>query len=516
MKAKISALIVSAFASAAAFAGPYVITGDQIYPASDTSIYGGITYSATAPSTVTIEDGGTIRLDNQNVMNGITNTNKLVFTGGAFRHTNNSGWGAKYLTNYATDIVFDTDFTYEVATSSAGGPGGFLLGGGKWTFARDFNFEATGISQTLNFTLGYVSGGVGGTTTVVMGTNKAVAPESPEYSSTMTKVVLNNASELIVENNYQLTVDTTLTYSDTASTITNKGTFISNVATTSMSGAFVNSGSATFTKLAITGNYTQSAGSTSSSNAINVNSGGVMTVGGGSIGAQVIVNGGAMTIDGGSLGAQLTVSNGGVVTIDGGSIGAQINVNSGGTFTVNSVSTFSNGGVLSNSTLNINANTLFSWMNVVGTTVNLADKLRNHVSVFGDSRFNVLADDISVGGFAWKSTGSHEVSIALNGHDFSTGKFYRGSGCTSEDLFVDFILDSSETWRDNSVKVTEMSLADLAEVTFKINGVITDFNFVEAGAANSYYLNLTVPEPAEWAAIFGVIALMFAACRRRK
>ena len=90
----------------------------------------------------------------------------------------------------------------------------------------------------------------------------------------------------------------------------------------------------------------------------------------------------------------------------------------------------------------------------------------------------------------------------------------RGDKCTSENLFIDFILAENESWKDNTVKTT-MTEALLNEITFKINGVVTEFDFV-AISGGGFYLNAVVPEPAEWAMIFGAVALTFVAYRRRR
>ena len=76
-------------------------------------------------------------------------------------------------------------------------------------------------------------------------------------------------------------------------------------------------------------------------------------------------------------------------------------------------------------------------------------------------------------------------------------------------------------WENNkSFKIYDTACFENENITWKLNDVEIEFgkDFVLSavdGEAGAYWIN-QVPEPAEWATIFGAIALVFVAYRRRK
>ncbi len=87
-------------------------------------------------------------------------------------------------------------------------------------------------------------------------------------------------------------------------------------------------------------------------------------------------------------------------------------------------------------------------------------------------------------------------------------------------LFVDFgVGDSIYSQRDltelNSVKINGTLLSEL--IAKDLIDIAYDKEYIPTGTEYAYvYTLVTVPEPAEWAVIFGAIALGFVAYRKRK
>ncbi len=114
------------------------------------------------------------------------------------------------------------------------------------------------------------------------------------------------------------------------------------------------------------------------------------------------------------------------------------------------------------------------------------------------------------------------MTVDLNGAsvEFSSVNRYNSAGSTSTLIFEDFA--------NGLVKFTDnLSVADDGKVlglndntSITISGVTTDGTSLTSGWSirDGYLFNsqLVVPEPAEWAAIFGAIALGLAIYRRRK
>ncbi len=131
--------------------------------------------------------------------------------------------------------------------------------------------------------------------------------------------------------------------------------------------------------------------------------------------------------------------------------------------------------------------------------------------------------------------GSKTLTIDLGANSFQMNKLLAGNdedtGALSGDetLTVDFLTtydDSTDTYSDwtiNSFKLTSQDANYLNKVVgdgsliFKLNHEVVDFTFTDDKENGGVFINVaTVPEPAEWAMIFGAIALGFVAYRRRK
>ena len=117
------------------------------------------------------------------------------------------------------------------------------------------------------------------------------------------------------------------------------------------------------------------------------------------------------------------------------------------------------------------------------------------------------------------------IEIILNGSSLSFTKTQSFSGvrdCNSNIIFKDFENGLVKLGIDESMLASDGTISlGVANTSLKIGGFTKDGKALTDGwsiDSNGYLFNLgaVVPEPAEWAAIFGAIALVFAAYRRRK
>ena len=129
----------------------------------------------------------------------------------------------------------------------------------------------------------------------------------------------------------------------------------------------------------------------------------------------------------------------------------------------------------------------------------------------------VINANNDLGALAFGSNTSLTLSIA-DDVVFSLGQITTQTGSNGE---FTFILDN---WHNNSFKIVDMAIEELQRLSFYeevVDGETTtlsklDVNFVETAVGSGQYWVNAVPEPAEWAMIFGAIALGFVAYRRRK
>ncbi len=114
------------------------------------------------------------------------------------------------------------------------------------------------------------------------------------------------------------------------------------------------------------------------------------------------------------------------------------------------------------------------------------------------------------------------LTIDLNGASVEIGKLdrYNQRGCTSSLVFLDFANELVKFASGFKVADDGTVLGVDDTTSIKISGKLADGTALTSGWSidtNGYLFNINaVPEPAEWAAIFGTIALGFAIYRRRK
>ena len=126
---------------------------------------------------------------------------------------------------------------------------------------------------------------------------------------------------------------------------------------------------------------------------------------------------------------------------------------------------------------------------------------------------------------AWKET-NESVKFYID-FDFTSddqylnlGKIYTGSGATGIDP-VFYVKDFQNGYLRATEIVQDGSVATVGDTKlYLFNEASQTYEFVESmwvgDATNGYILTIAVPEPAEWAMLFGAIALGFAIYRRRK
>ena len=117
------------------------------------------------------------------------------------------------------------------------------------------------------------------------------------------------------------------------------------------------------------------------------------------------------------------------------------------------------------------------------------------------------------------------IEIVINGSSisFTDVRSYSGSrDCDSNLIFTDFENGLVKLGINESILAADGTISlGVANTSLKISGLTKDGKALNDGwsiDSNGYLFNLgaVVPEPSEWAAIFGALALAFAAYRRRK
>ncbi len=132
------------------------------------------------------------------------------------------------------------------------------------------------------------------------------------------------------------------------------------------------------------------------------------------------------------------------------------------------------------------------------------------------TRFEINAAN-NIGAFSFDVARVLEIAFGEDGSlvlGEETGEFFnslRGNYLVENCILIDGLAFEQLKVYDVSEEDLEKYFSVLDEEKYKINIVAVD------GEANAFWVNaVAVPEPAEWAMIFGAIALGFVAYRRRK
>ena len=129
----------------------------------------------------------------------------------------------------------------------------------------------------------------------------------------------------------------------------------------------------------------------------------------------------------------------------------------------------------------------------------------------------VLNASQELGGFRVAS-GSN-IEIQLNGNSFELGSVEDLDGNLSFAIVVKDFANNLFSFASDSKIVSEGNLSTIFEAYATIDGVKTfldDLEWKTIGDRSYLYSQMAVPEPAEWAAIFGALALAFVAYKRRR
>ncbi len=293
------------------------------------------------------------------------------------------------------------------------------------------------------------------------------------YNSTTTNSGTMNATTISVERGSTFTNSGTLRNIDgTQFTISGDGSSSNSgdisVGSFSISGgSFSNTGTITGTGLKIESTFTHNGGSTTINGNVDIYEYGTLEHTSG----QITVNNGTTTVYGNlTLSANLKTT---WFTLQGGSL----TINSGGSISTGS----QNLAVRANSSLTLNTDASFGGLYMYDNSV---------------------------------------LSVYTNGNALT---FNSGIGATHNGT-MDFYFDNATQWEDNAIRFVTNDKNVIEAVLGNIfvgAGSYAIADLIEAGKLElvqkdgSFYLN-AVPEPAEWAAIFGAIALGFVAYRRRK
>lgn len=149
-----------------------------------------------------------------------------------------------------------------------------------------------------------------------------------------------------------------------------------------------------------------------------------------------------------------------------------------------------------------------------GTTFYISRKYNDAAITSGDwvsdTALNVNANN-DLGALSFGSNTKLTLNIA-NDAVFSLGSITTQAGSNGEYTFV------IDNWHDNSFRIVGMDLAGLEALKFYDTSLDQlEVYFVETSAGSGeYWVNSTIPEPAEWAMILGALALAVAAYRRRR
>ena len=210
-----------------------------------------------------------------------------------------------------------------------------------------------------------------------------------------------------------------------------------------------------------------------------------------------------------------------------------LQINSGHTLTFGSDAKFVNSSKFSRFSLNGNlvvnsgtgsivANQLVFWTRNSTVTLNTKNAL-----ITGVGKYETIVNipEQKTARFVLRATNQF-------GHVFFQGEsasnpmgLYLDLDFASADDFVSFA-DMSVTggsngrifvnnFENNRIKFQTKYTGENLFVT-DFDGNAIDWEWVEDTANGGWWINAVVPEPAEWAAIFGALALALAACRRRK
>ncbi len=227
---------------------------------------------------------------------------------------------------------------------------------------------------------------------------------------------------------------------------------------------------------------------------------------------NTLAAGSSITVNSGSFNHTTTgfLNVNGNITINGGKAGMSLAVNSGGSVTFN-------GGSYSTSRSQIlNGGEYIYYDGSINTAI-IAVTATSNFKIYSDLTYD-SSDTYPCGvkSFNFRDYKDDGIlNLYTNGFNFATKEFYSSSGM---DVKVNIIIEEGYEWANNAIHITNMLEDDLKEAINDIiiagQSVNKDTIKLVSDGNTGYYINL-IPEPAEWAAIFGALALLFVARRRK-
>ena len=154
------------------------------------------------------------------------------------------------------------------------------------------------------------------------------------------------------------------------------------------------------------------------------------------------------------------------------------------------------------STIIIRAKNAIMKDDSVYSNIQIAASQSTTLKLYADQQFDGL--DLQQG----------TLNAYTNGNELTFAKI---SSAGTLNIFI----EDGYNWENNKIHFTNAVAESVLEIlsTIQIGDTVVDESFwdIVSDGANGVYVNLTtVPEPAEWAMIFGVVAIAFVAYCRRK
>ncbi len=253
---------------------------------------------------------------------------------------------------------------------------------------------------------------------------------------------------------------------------------------------------------------------------------GNMTVDGGTVVATSI-GGASAYVLAATAGKTVTLKNGALAKVA--TAGDFLGISLGGTFDVQDTSKIDTRNIVFCNSNNDSSGTSRAVLKLA-SGANLTSKANILVNGSGapgalltTARLELAKDSYEFGRLEFLRVSNIEIVLNGSSLSFTDVRSYTGSRvCDSNLIFTDFENGLVKLGINESILADDGTVSlGVANTSLKISGLTKDGKALNDGwsiDSNGYLFNLgaVVPEPAEWAAIFGAIALAFAAYRRRK
>ena len=254
---------------------------------------------------------------------------------------------------------------------------------------------------------------------------------------------------------------------------------------------------------------------------------GNMTVDGGTVVATSVGSGASAYVLAATAGKTVTLKNGALAKVA--TANDFLGISLGGTFDVQDTSKIDTRNIVFCNSNNDSSGTsravlkLASGANLTSKANILVNGSSAPGALLTTARLELAKDSYEFGRLEFLRVSNIEIVLNGSSLSFTDVRSYTGSRvCDSNLIFTDFENGLVKLGINESILADDGTISlGVANTSLKISGLTKDGKALNDGwsiDSNGYLFNLgaVVPEPAEWAAIFGAIALAFAAYRRRK